>query len=701
MAQKPVTDLNAAEAAAELETLAAELLGHDLRYYQDDAPTVSDADYDALKRRNAAIEARFPSLVREDSPSRRVGARPAEAFAPVTHGVPMLSLDNAFAREDVEDFVKRIRRFLGLSEDAAIAFTVEPKIDGLSASLLYENGRLTRAATRGDGRTGEDITANILTLAEIPRQLAGAGWPARIEIRGEVYIAHADFAAMNAAAEAAGERTYANPRNAAAGSLRQIDANVTARRPLRFFAYAWGETSAPLSDTQYGALQRLEDFGFVVNPRSARVDDVDGLINAYAALEDARSGLAYDIDGIVYKVDRLDWQERLGSVGRVPRWAIAHKFPAQQARTRLLGIDIQVGRTGALTPVAKLQPVTVGGVVVKNATLHNADEIERKDVRIGDLVIIQRAGDVIPQIVGAVESERPDGCEPYQFPSLCPCDLKTPVEQEMTGAGAMTVVRRCTGELACPFQRIEHLKHFVSRRAFDIEGLGEKQLASLFEDGLLREPADIFTLAQRDGVSLKKLKDREGMGDQSVKNLFAAIEARRTIELARFIFGLGVRHIGETTAQTLARGYGSASAFLAAMDQVAAGDQQAIDDLDNMDQIGLSVVEAARAYFAEPHNRALVQRLFDQLQVKDAEAPRADTAVAGKTVVFTGSLELMTRDEAKAKAERLGAKVASSVSKKTDLVIAGPGAGSKLKTASELGVKVLTEAEWLALIGEG
>jgi DNA ligase (NAD+) len=700
MSLKPVASLSETEAADELARLAAEIAAHDASYYRHDAPTVSDADYDALKRRNTEVEARFPGLVREDSPSRRVGAAPSESFAPVEHGVPMLSLDNAFSAEDVEDFVRRIRRFLGLDE-APIRFTAEPKIDGLSASLLYVDGRLMRGATRGDGRVGEDVTANLLTLADIPRRLSGAGWPERIEVRGEVYIAHEAFAAMNAAAEAVGDKTYANPRNAAAGSLRQIDPAVTARRPLRFFAYAWGEVSAPFAESQTEALARMAAWGFPVNPRSVTVEDVQGLLEVYRGLERDRAALGYDIDGVVYKVDRLDWQGRLGSVGRVPRWAIAHKFPAEQATTTLLEIDIQVGRTGALTPVAKLAPVTVGGVVVRNATLHNADEIARKDVRVGDTVIIQRAGDVIPQIVGVVETDRPPGSEPFAFPTVCPCALRTPVARETTAGGAETVVQRCTGELACPFQKIEHLKHFVSRRAFDIEGLGEKQLASLFEDGLLKEPADIFTLEARDRVSLKQLRNREGAGETSVANLFAAIEARRTIPLARFIFGLGVRHVGETTAQTIARGYGSAAAFLAAMDAIAGGDETAAAELDALDQIGEAVIDAVRSYFGESHNRAMVQRLADQLVVLDAEAPKADTAVAGKTVVFTGSLERMTRDEAKAQAERLGAKVASSVSKKTDIVVAGPGAGSKLKTATELGIQVLTEEEWLALVDAG
>lgn len=695
---KPVDQLSESEAAAELERLAAEIAAHDVRYYRQEAPSVSDAEYDELKRRNSDIEARFPELIRPDSPSLRVGARPSEAFAEVTHGVPMLSLDNAFSPEEVEEFVARIRRFLGLDPAEPIAFTVEPKIDGLSANLHYEEGVLIRGATRGDGRVGEDVTANLRTLGDIPLRLQGTGWPQMIEIRGEVYLSHAAFAQMNAAAEAAGEKTYANPRNAASGSLRQIDPTITAKRPLRFFAYAWGQLSGAFATTQTEALEKLAAWGFPVNPLSRRVEGVEGLLAAHAQLADLRASLGYDIDGVVYKVDRLDWQARLGFVGRAPRWAIAHKFPAEQATTLLEGIDIQVGRTGALTPVAKLKPVTVGGVVVKNATLHNADEIARKDIRIGDTVVVQRAGDVIPQVVEVVLAHRPADSEPYPFPEVCPCPLHTPVMRETTGAGVETVVRRCTGELACPFQKMEHLKHFCSRRAFDIEGLGDKQIVGFFEDGLVREPADIFRLAERDRESLKKLKDREGLGELSVKNLFEAIEARRRIPLNRFIFGLGVRHIGETTAMTLARGYGSAAAFLAAMDKVAAHDPEAVAELDAMDQIGEAVIDAASAYFGEDHNRRLVQNLADQLDILDAEQQRQDTAVAGKTVVFTGALEQLTRDEAKAQAERLGAKVASSVSKKTDLVVAGPGAGSKLKTATELGIKVLTEQEWLDLV---
>jgi DNA ligase (NAD+) len=694
---KDVGALTREEAEEELARLTSDLAEHDRRYFQDDAPLVSDAEYDELKRRNAAIEARFPDLVRADSPSRRVGAARAEAFSPVSHGVPMLSLDNAFSDADAAEFDARVRRFLRLG-DEPVAYTAEPKIDGLSASLRYENGLLIQGATRGDGQVGEDVTANLRTVSEIPKRLKGSGWPETIEIRGEVYLGHADFAALNAAAEAAGTRTYANPRNSAAGSLRQIDPGITGQRPLRFFAYAWGLTSAPFAATQWEALQTLKAWGFQVTPQAACVQGVTGLLEAYAEMERLRPRLAFDIDGVVYKVDRLDWQTRLGFVSRSPRWAIARKFPAQRARTILEAIDMQVGRTGAVTPVARLTPVTVGGVVVVNATLHNADEIERKDLRLGDTVIIQRAGDVIPQIVGIVPEERPKDAAPFVFPTTCPCPLKTPLARETTASGAETVVRRCTGELACPFQRVEHLKHFVSRRAFDIEGLGEKQLSLFYEEGLVREPADIFRLG-RNAEALAALRGRDRFGETSVANLAAAIEARRTISLERFINALGVRHVGEQTAVVLARGYGDAATFLAAMDKVAAGDAAAIADLDALDQVGEAVISAMAAYFSEPHNRRLVSELADEVSIVDAARPRSDSAVAGKTVVFTGSLERMTRDEAKARAEALGAKVASSVSGKTDLVVAGPGAGSKLKTAAELGVTVLTEEAWLELIG--
>ena len=696
MPETPVADLSEAQALEELTALADQLAAHDIAYHRDDAPQISDGAYDALKARNLAIEARFPHLIRENSPSFKVGAARAEQFSPVEHGAPMLSLDNAFSTEDALEFDARIRRFLMLG-DEVVAYTAEPKIDGLSASIRYEKGILIQGATRGDGRVGEDVTENLRTIADIPKRLSGSGWPDVIEIRGEVYLGHEEFAALNAAAETAGQKTYANPRNAAAGSLRQIDSKITAQRPLRFFAYAWGLHSSPFAETQAEALALLKAWGFQTTPQSQRVLGLEGLLEAYAGMEALRPKLAFDIDGVVYKVDRLDWQQRLGFVTRTPRWAIARKFPAEQARTRLEAIDFQVGRTGAVTPVARLQPVTIGGVVVVNATLHNGDEIARKDIRVGDTVILQRAGDVIPQIVSVVLDERTVDSEVFEFPTHCPCSLKTPLVRETTAGGAETVVRRCSGEFACPFQRIEHLRHFVSRRAYDIEGLGEKQLTAFFERGWIREPADIFRLA-RDAEKLEELKATDGYGETSVANLAAGIEARRTIALDRFIFGLGIRHIGETTAVVMARGYLSAQAFLAAMDKVADRDPEAMEDLDNLDQIGGAVIEAAAAYFAEDHNRAVVQNLVSQLTILDAEPPKTDTAVAGKTVVFTGALERMTRDEAKAQAEALGAKVSGSVSKKTDLVVAGPGAGSKLKTATELGIQVMTEDEWLALV---
>ena len=778
---KAVDCLTELEAAAELERLAGEIAAHDALYYREEAPSLTDAEYDALKLRNAAIEARFPNLVRADSPSLRVGAAPSTQFAPVQHRVPMLSLGNALAPDEVEEFVARIRRFLRLGADEPLAFTAEPKIDGLSANLRYENGVLVQGATRGDGRVGEDITANLRTIGEIPHQLKGGVWPELIELRGEVYLGHAEFEAMNAACAARGEKTYVNPRNAASGSLRQIDPSVTSGRPLRFFAYAWGEASAPFANTQWEALAKLKDWGMPTNPLSRRVEDVTGLLATYAELMSQRASLGYDIDGVVYKVDRLDWQDRLGFVSREPRWAIAHKFPAEQARTRLEDIEIQVGRTGALTPVAKLEPVFVGGATVRNATLHNADEIARKDVRIGDTVIVQRAGDVIPQVVGPVLSERPSGAIPYEFPHICPCPLKTPIAREITAGGVETVVRRCTGELACPFQRVQHLMHVVSRRAFDIEGLGEKQLLAFYEEQLIREPADIFRLA-RNEAALASLRERDGYGETSVRNLVAAIEARRTIPLERFIFALGVRHVGEQTATLLARAVGSYDRFhalvLAASEERPGAAYFALEGLDSLGPVNLAALlefgragalddpwpeaplaekigraiprfgkvvratlaepfgdwarfaeavrdaasqapgphfeelasiggvgpVAARAlaeFYAEDHNRGMVERWAAELAIQDAEAVRRDTAVAGKTVVFTGALERLTRDEAKAQAERLGAKVASSVSKKTDLVVAGPGAGSKLKDAEKFGVEVLSEDEWLALIGAG
>ena len=697
-ASKTAVDaLTEAAAKAELERLAAAIGEHDRRYYQEDAPTVSDAAYDALRRRNEAIEARFPHLVRPDSPSGRIGAAPAAKFAKVRHAVPMLSLGNAFSAEEVADFVARVRRFLRLAAEERLDFTAEPKIDGLSCSLRYEDGRLVNAATRGDGVVGEDVTGNVRTMRDIPDRLRGKSIPQVCEVRGEVYMTHADFAALNQRQAKEGLQTYVNPRNTAAGSLRQLDPAITATRPLHFFAYSYGEMSRIPADTQSGVLHWLAECGFTINPLIKMCRSVEELLAFHRDIEQKRATLGYDIDGVVYKVDRLDLQQRLGFVSRTPRWAIAHKFPAEKATTIVKAIDIQVGRTGALTPVAKLEPVTVGGVVVSNATLHNEDEIARLGVRVGDTVTIQRAGDVIPQVLGVVE-DKPRGPKPYRFPKTCPCPLKTAVVREAIAGGEEGARSHCSGEFACPHQKIEHLRHFVSRRAFDIEGLGEKQIALFFEQGWIKEPADIFTLEAR---NLKiRLEEHEGFGEVSVRNLFDAIAARREISLERFVYALGMRHVGETTARALARGYGSWSSFHEAGLKVAAGDEEARLEMDNLEQIGDTVIDSIAAYFGEAHNRGIVERLTKQVRILDAEQPVASSPVAGKTVVFTGSLEKMTRDEAKAMAERLGAKTAGSVSKKTDYVVAGPGAGSKLTKAAEAGVKVLTEDEWFALIGE-
>jgi DNA ligase (NAD+) len=692
----PVDRLTREQAAGELKRLALEVAVHDKRYYQDDAPTVSDAVYDALRARNDAIEKRFSELVRADSPSRRVGAAPAQKFAKVRHAVPMLSLGNAFSDEEVGEFVQRVRRYLRLPENEEIAFTAEPKIDGLSCSLRYERGRLTSGATRGDGFEGEDVTANVATLGNVPKRLQGKNIPERCEVRGEVYMSHADFAALNRRQGEEAKQIFANPRNAAAGSLRQLDPSITASRPLRFFAYSYGEMSSIPAETQSGVLQWLGSVGFAVNPLTRVCRSITELIAFHAKMEKRRATLGYDVDGVVYKVDRLDWQQRLGFVSRNPRWAIAHKFPAEKATTIIRKIDVQVGRTGALTPIARLEPVTVGGVVVSSATLHNEDEIERLGVREGDTVTIQRAGDVIPQVLGVV-AESPRGSKPYRMPKTCPCPLKTPVVREAIAGGEEGARSRCTGELACPFQKIEHLKHFVSRRAFDIEGLGEKQIELFFERGWVREPADIFTLEARNHTI--KLEEEEGFGEVSVRNLFDAIRARRQISLERFIYALGMRHVGETTARALARGYGSWSGFHDAAMRVAAGEARARAEMDTLDQIGDTVIESIATYFGEQHNRGIVDALVAQVKINEAEKPASDSPVAGKTVVFTGALEKMTRDEAKTMAERLGAKVAGSVSSKTDYVVAGPGAGSKLAKAKEAGVAVLTEEEWFELVG--
>jgi DNA ligase (NAD+) len=691
-----VGDLTEKQAKAEHARLAAEIAGHDRRYYQDDAPSVSDAEYDRLRKRYGAIEARFPQLRTQESLTQRVGAAPSARFAKVRHAVPMLSLDNAFAEADVVDFVGRIRRFLRLPDDEETAFSAEPKIDGLSMSLRYEDGDLVTGATRGDGSEGEDVTANIKTLGDIPKRLKGRGVPKVCEVRGEVYMTKAAFLELNRKQAEAGKQLYVNPRNTAAGSLRQLDPTITALRPLGFFAYAWGEMSAMPADTQSGMIKWFASCGFKTNPLTKMCHSVEALLKFHREIEAERATLDYDIDGVVYKVDRLDWQERLGFVSRSPRWAIAHKFAAEKATTIVKDIEIQVGRTGALTPVAKLEPVTVGGVVVQNATLHNEEEIKRLDVRIGDTVTIQRAGDVIPQVLGVVLDKRPRGAKAYEFPKKCPCHLRTDVVREIIAGGEQGARAHCTGEFACPYQAIAHLQHFVSRRAFDIDGLGEKQIELFYENGWIKEPADIFTLEERNRKI--HLEEVEGFGETSVRNLFAAIAARREISLERFIYALGIRHVGETTAVALARGYGTWDAFYEACLKLAKDDAETKAEMDALDQIGDTVIQSLGEYFAEAHNRRRVERLAAQVRIRDAATPRADSAVAGKIVVFTGSLEKMTRDEAKASAERLGAKVSGSVSKKTDYVVAGPGAGSKLKDAQKFGVKVLTEDEWAKLI---
>jgi DNA ligase (NAD+) len=786
----PVESLSPQQAQDELARLAEVIAAHRAAYYEHDTPNISDAEYDALERRNLLIEQRFPALVREDSPNKTVGSVAAAKFGKITHAMSMLSLDNAFSDSDVVDFIARAARFLGLKEDSQIACSAEPKIDGLSLCVRYEDGVLVNAATRGDGRVGEDVTANVLTIATIPQKLSGSGWPKVLEVRGEIYLSHAAFAALNDAQTAASLPLYANPRNAAAGSLRQLDPAITAKRPLSFYAYAWGEISAPFAQTQMEAVAALRNWGFQTNADMALCATSDDLIAHYRDLGLRRAELGYDIDGVVYKINDLALQDRLGIVTRFPRWAIAHKFPPERATTILDAIDIQVGRTGAMTPVARLRPVTVGGVVVSNATLHNEDFIAGKaldratsgpvrggkELRVGDHVIIQRAGDVIPQIVDILLDQRGPDSAPFMFPRVCPCPLKTPVVRQGEGEDA-DVVQRCSGEFACPFQRLGHLELFVSRKAFDIDGLGPKQLQDFFELGLVKEPADIFELSRHRAI----LEGRDGYGDTSLTKLFAAIDARRDIDLARFIFALGVRHVGETTGGILARTYGSWADFKTALDEATAGrpgpDFQRFAAIDGLgpkalagvlDVIGAdaihieadlfatteSVIAAAGikdltsksraalvasfpnwqdflatarlaasqrpkeayfsfaaidglgpvatdsliSFFAEPHNCDVVDRLLAHVTPRDAQKPKSDSPVAGLTIVFTGSLETMTRDEAKAQATRLGAKVSGSVSAKTDIVVAGPGAGSKLAKASELGVRVLSEEEWAALV---
>ncbi|KUF11755.1 NAD-dependent DNA ligase LigA [Pseudoponticoccus marisrubri] len=744
MAETPVDELDEAAARSELEALAERLAEANAAYHRDDAPTITDAEYDRLKQRNAAIEARFPQLKRSDSPSDQVGAAPAEGFSKVRHAVRMMSLANAFDAQDIADFDRGLRRYLGLKDSDALTYTAEPKIDGLSLSLRYEDGVLVQAATRGDGTEGENVTANARTIDDIPERLKGA--PELLEVRGEVYMSHADFADLNERQAAKGAKTFANPRNAAAGSLRQLDSAITRDRPLRFFAYSWGALSAPLAETQMQAIARLAELGFQTNPLTARCADPDAMLAHYARIEEQRATLGYDIDGVVYKVDDLSLQERLGFRSTTPRWAIAHKFPAELAWTRLEAIDIQVGRTGALSPVARLTPVTVGGVVVSNATLHNEDYIagrdssgapirDGKDIREGDWVQVYRAGDVIPKLADVDLSKRPDDAVPYAFPQTCPECGSDAIREEGDA------VRRCSGGLICPAQAVEKLKHFVSRAAFDIEGLGAKQVEQFYLDGWIREPADIFRLREQYSEGLQQLKNREGWGEKSAANLFNAIDERREIALGRLIFALGIRHVGEVASNDLARHYLRWQALVDAVDaaqpameahrradaaeaeerrkaeaegrrariketrEAAWADtpseaRAAWDELVGIDGIGTVAAEALVTAMTQEAERASIDRLVALLDPQEAERPADDgSPVAGKTVVFTGSLEKMTRAEAKARAESLGAKVSGSVSKKTDIVVAGPGAGSKEKKAQELGLTILDEDGWLELIG--
>ena len=706
MAKSKTPKSKPAAADAELREwtrLVAEIANHDTLYYQQDAPEISDAAYDALRKRLIELERAHPEFATSASPTQRVGAAPIAAFGKIRHDVAMLSLSNAFADEDVVEFADRVRRFLMLSQTDELEITAEPKIDGLSISLRFEGGVLTQAATRGDGAEGENVTANVKTIAEIPHRLKGRGVPEIIDVRGEIYLGHKDFAALNAAQESAGEKAFANPRNAAAGSLRQLDPSITAKRPLRFFAYAWGAASNLPGETQADVVAAFADWGLPVNPDMTICTTPDALLTYYRAIDARRATLGYDIDGVVYKVNRLDYQQRLGFVSRSPRWAIAHKFAAEQATTILRAIDIQVGRTGALTPVAKLEPVTVGGVVVSNATLHNEDEIKRKDIRVGDTVVVQRAGDVIPQIVRVVEDDEHAKRDAFQFPHQCPVCGSHAVRDSDEDTGEGDVVRRCTAGLICPAQAKERLKHFVSRNAVDIDGLGAEKIEFFFDTNRIKTPADIYTLADRDARSTEPLSDLKGFGQKSVEKLFAAIDARRKIPLERFLFGLGIRHIGETTAKDLAKAYGSLAALRAAASAAVAGgrDSDAYRDIDNIEGIGETVVDALIDFFGEPHNVEILDALLKEVEVTPfVRADAVESPVTGKTVVFTGTLMRVTRNEAKAQAERLGAKVAGSVSAKTDYVIAGSDAGSKLNKAQALGVTVLTEDEWLAMIGQ-
>ena len=688
-------DLTPDSAARELERLAREIARHDRLYYQDSNPELLDADYDALRRRNEAIEARFPDLKRADSPSERVGAPPSSSFAKVRHHPPMLSLANALDDDELAEFLGRVRRFLNLADDEPVALYGAPKIDGLSAAVHYEDGRLVLGATRGDGETGEDTTANLRTLRDLPHALGGADVPERLEVRGEVYIGLADFAALNREREADGEAPFVNPRNTASGGLRQLDPQLTAKRRLRFIAHGWGEASEALGERQGDVLARLEGWGFALSPHARRCTGLDEALALHREIEAARPDLNFEIDGVVFKLDRLDWQERLGAAGRAPRWAIARKFPAEQAETVLHRISISVGRTGALTPVAELEPVHVGGVTVSRATLHNEDVIAERDIRAGDTVVVQRAGDVIPQVVRAIQEKRPADSRPFEPPAECPECESSAVREEGEA------VRRCTGGLVCPAQALERLRHFVARDAFDIEGLGARQIEAFWAEGRVRSPADIFDLERKDGDPHPPLAEQEGWGEISAANLFRAIEARRTIPLDRFIHALGIRHVGQSTARLLARRYGSVDDWRAAMEAAALPESDALEALTGIDGIGPAVARALVAFVAEPHNGAILDALCARLTIEPVAAPAAHSAVAGKTVVFTGTLQRMTRQEAKARAEALGAQVAGSVSRATDYVVAGEAAGSKLKRAQALGVRVLSEEAWLAVAAGG
>lgn len=691
--------VDAARVDGLLDELASVIAALDDAYHTNDDPVVSDGDYDRLRLLNEAVERMYPGKVRANGPSVKVGAAPAGRFAKIEHRVPMQSLANVFSREELEEFVARTRRFLDLGDDVELVFTAEPKIDGLSCSLRYENGLLVYGATRGDGSVGEDVTANVLRIADIPRRLTGSGLPDVLEVRGEVYMSHANFFALNESNLGAGRQAFANPRNAAAGSLRQLNPDVTAARPLGFFAYAWGDVSELPSASQYDVVRQLGEWGFRINPLMKLCRNSEELMDLYASIEGQRAGLGYDIDGVVCKVDSIALQERLGQVSRAPRWAVAFKFPAERATTVLERIEIQVGRTGALTPVARLRPVTVGGVVVSNATLHNEDEIARKDIREGDTVVVQRAGDVIPQIVSVQTSLRPEGSIPFVFPQICPECGSEAVRESGERGGSVDAVRRCSGGLACPAQTVEFLKHFVSRGAFDIDGLGDRQIALFHAEGFVRAPADIFTLARRNGVAFRNLEERDGWGAASVARLMSGIEARRRITLDRFLYSLGVRHMGESTSRLLAKHFGSFDAFLEGVLAARGPDAPERFDMVAISGVGQTVVSSIVEFFAETDRRSMVLDILAAgVTVEAMERDETSSPVSGKTVVFTGTLQLMTRPEAKARAEKLGAKVSGSVSAKTDILVAGPGAGSKLKKAEDLDIRILSEEEWLALI---